>query len=389
MKNIAKTNAPAEERSYYWENMKGLVVFVIIMSSLLFDFRGESTWINRIALGFHSFQYPALAYFLGVDSQNEKTRSKEALCRLLAAYVLFDGLFLLRAVLFKSEFSLLTPYYHLWLLPALLVWRLAAPWAAKKPGSLLIAVAAALLIGLFPDVNNILGLRRIIAWFPFFLAGYRMDPKQAEGRKQRARRNGVLLLILAAVTLSFPLSAALKLAPITSTAVQMAAYTRPAQFVTRAVLFLIPAWVIMLLLLVSPKRKLPLLSKAGGNCLTVYLLQRYFALIFCAQYPKLFPKLIYARELLPITFVLSVLLLFVLSINWLTKKLDWGFTVGAKLLMGESETVKKSRWAKLYRALAAAIIASTLLRFTTAKLPLTRRTMRRAWKKLKRKLIPA
>jgi fucose 4-O-acetylase-like acetyltransferase len=97
-------------------------------------------------------------------------------------YSLFNGLLSAR----RPEISLLDPYWLMWFLFALALWRAGVPYLARLRMPLVVAVVASLLVGYTSKGGNP-AVYRALGLLPFFVLGYLLP----RGFHLRLRRPGV------------------------------------------------------------------------------------------------------------------------------------------------------------------------------------------------------
>lgn len=268
-----------KKRSAYFDNIKGVLIILVVFGHCLFDVQ-EYEIINNIVDTIYLFHMPAFIFITGYLSKSPHCRSKEALQRLFCAYVIFNTLMMLcHSFVSDTLFSLMSPYNSCWYLLAVIVWRMVSDDISKMPKSLLYSVIVAFAIGLFQDVTNVLAAARIVAFYPFFLAGYKFDSRKMtafyENRKPKHYFAGVLALFM---VLFFSLCFIHLFQPSDAT-LQMFAYTKSWEILLRGLIFFISALAILGLFLCLPNRNVRILTKAGQNSLSIFLLHRIITLI--------------------------------------------------------------------------------------------------------------
>lgn len=201
-------------RSEYLDNVKGLLVFLVILAHFLAETAGLSKAVNAVYIVLYTFHVPLFAFLSGYLSRSRRAR-EQAPRRFLPSYLfaafgfsLFSDLvfhayahpgqplgdFLAQGLhyLGKAALSVFLAPGPSWFLLSLISWRLLAPRAGRKR-HLLWALLAALLAGGVGEIGYALSLSRTVVFFPFFLAGYLLD-EEAFGRlAEKARRPAVWL----------------------------------------------------------------------------------------------------------------------------------------------------------------------------------------------------
>jgi len=190
-----------KDRSPYWDNIKGLLIFFVVLGHFLWDYRNQG-YARYIVEFIYLFHMPAFIFVAGYFSKSHHSKSKNSIFKLIIIYIIFNTALMLFGFIFEgTSFFLLTPYYSSWFLISLIVWRLTIKFIDKIPHLFLISLIISILIGFWSDVTNVLAISRTIVFFPFFVVGYKFQQdtinKFLENRKVKEFLVGILLLILA------------------------------------------------------------------------------------------------------------------------------------------------------------------------------------------------
>ena len=169
MEAINKSN---KVRSAYWDNFKGILIFLVVFAHILYDITLLDS-ISIIVKTIYVFHMPAFIFTTGFLSKSEHSRNGKSLMKLLIAYFIFNTVMMVYQYCANGiQFQLLSPYNSYWYLIAVIVWRFAVGKIKNHKAVFVASIVAAFLIGFFYDVTNVLAISRIISFFPFFLAGY-------------------------------------------------------------------------------------------------------------------------------------------------------------------------------------------------------------------------
>ena len=243
-------NNHAKPRSVYWDNIKGLLIFLVVFGHLLFDLQKSAPCLNTLVDSIYLFHMPAFVFISGYFGKSQHACSPQAIIKLLFLYVIFNS-----AMGFNYGFnSLLVPLYSCWYLLALIVWRIVTPYVAPFKHMVWLAFFMALFAGFYPSIDNTLSAARIIGFFPYYLCGYLLNTSRSDALCNRAYLPRLLKgLILWVIGLGIGWMA-LKYFHYTDEALQMGAYVDwGIDTFARLVLYALAFTIIYALRCVSPQ----------------------------------------------------------------------------------------------------------------------------------------
>ena len=265
------------QRISCYDNLKGILMILVVFAHCLYGYQGFAG-VNTVTDMIYVFHMPAFVFVTGFLSKSEHSRSKGALGRLLAAYLIFNTVMLLYALTDgASSISLLTPYNSCWYLLAVIVWRAVSGWASQRKGAMVWSVLLALAAGFFSDVTNLLAVGRIIAFYPFFLAGFLLPAEKLPVKNSRVSlmvKGAALAIVAAALAGLFVFRY-----NISDAALLMYGYSDISGLVDRVIIFAISALFVLGLCACVPDRNIPFVTKIGRNSLSVFLLHRILTLL--------------------------------------------------------------------------------------------------------------
>ena len=269
------TDAVKQKRSACWDNIKGVLIILVVFAHILFQLQTSSDIINGTVDIIYMFHMPAFVFISGFFGKSERSRSAEGIIRLLFLYFIFNS-----AMGFMYGFrSLLIPMYSYWYLIALAVWRLTAHHIAKIKEINLILFVTALFAGFYPSIDNTFCAARIIGFYPYYMCGYMLTAEKSAElcSKNRSKRLpvGVLCLTGAAAVMY----GAYRYFQYTDDALQMAAYDAPQDAFGRICLYAAAFLAIYALRCLAPQKSIPLLTKFGRNSLWIFILHRPLTLL--------------------------------------------------------------------------------------------------------------
>ncbi|MCM1298065.1 MAG: CapA family protein [Firmicutes bacterium] len=256
-------------RSCYWDNIKGLLILLVVFAHFVYQLQ-TYTAINNLVDMIYTFHMPAFAFVSGFFGKSEKSRSFEAIIRLIFLYFIFNSI-----TGFIYGFGSVTePLYSYWYLLALTAWRLTAHRIAQFPYIQAVLFAAAIFAGFFEGIDNSFAIARTIAFYPYYMAGYLLTEE-----KNRELLNRPLPKRLAAGVGALAAGGGLAwifigLFRYSDDALLMSGYVGGLDVYGRLGLFIVGFLMIFALRNIVPDKKLPFLTTVGRNSLWIFIFHR-------------------------------------------------------------------------------------------------------------------
>ncbi|MDO4432208.1 MAG: acyltransferase family protein [Aerococcaceae bacterium] len=166
-----------KQRNHHLDNIKVVLIALVVLGHLIEPLIHYLPLVKTLYLAIYTVHMPCFVFISGFFA---KKSSSNQVRKLITQYVIFQSVYLIFAkyVLNVSDtvMQFTTPYWLLWFLLALIVWRSVAPALSKLRFPVIFTVMLALLIGFESTVGYYLSLSRIIVFLPFFMAGYTFKP---------------------------------------------------------------------------------------------------------------------------------------------------------------------------------------------------------------------
>ena len=284
-----------KQRSTFWDNYKGVLIFLVVFGHFIYSYALNipSSLAADLYTFIYCFHMPAFIFCSGYFSRSQRSRSWGSMVQLLLYYLVFNTAMMLFVKYYRGiGFNFTEPYYSYWYILSLVIWRAAIGHLEKIKGLIPLAILVALLMGFSDSFPTELSVRRTIAFFPFFAAGYLVNQEKLEHFLANRKPVGMalwLIPVMAVAALSFWFVVRFNF---NSSTILMGRYTSSATVVHRMVMMCISVAAILAMLLVIPNRKIPLLSQIGKNSLLIYLVHRFITIVY---YFKFFPFRNYNR----------------------------------------------------------------------------------------------
>lgn len=165
-----------EERNAYFDNLKFILIFLVVLGHFSFEFRTEP-FMKAIGNATYTFIMPVFIYISGFFSRRIKSPRVEDFYKLIIPYFLLEILNLIytkTSGLGYGNISFQVPTYQNWYLLALFYWRITTPILSKFDKKIIIPLSflLAFVAGFATFLDDTLALYRSIYYFPIFALGY-------------------------------------------------------------------------------------------------------------------------------------------------------------------------------------------------------------------------
>lgn len=168
-----------KERDYLFDNIKGLLIFLVVLGHLLEYFLFKVTHsIDIMYIGIYLFHMPVFVFISGYFS---KRNNKNRIIELTLVYIIWQVIvFPLLVSIFtetsfeKNQQSVFLPEWTYWYLLSLIIWKVITPYFEKIRHSFITSLVLGALIGYssLKSGLSVFSLGRTIAFYPFFILGY-------------------------------------------------------------------------------------------------------------------------------------------------------------------------------------------------------------------------
>lgn len=197
-------------RESYFDNVKYLTIVLVVCGHAWEPLTYDSRAVTALYLTVYAFHMPAFALVSGYMSRSfdmSPRRLKRLVTGVVVPYVVFEFAYTLFYKVaqddWKYPFSLLDPWYLMWFLLALFVWRITTPlWLAiRQP--VLVSLVIATAVSMSPDTGGDMALQRVLQFLPFFVVGLVLRPEHFERVRTWRMRIVALPVSLAAVVAAY------------------------------------------------------------------------------------------------------------------------------------------------------------------------------------------
>jgi fucose 4-O-acetylase-like acetyltransferase len=190
--------SPIPRRDPFLDNAKFLAILLVVAGHAIEELRDVRA-AHVVYLFVYMFHMPVFIVVTGYLSRNSSFsggKARKLVTTVGVPYVVFQVLYSVLAWRLHGDplGTPLTPYWLMWFLVAVFLWRLSVPVWQQLRWPMAVAVVLALLDG-FADLGDTLALNRVLGFLPFFVFGLFLKPGHFELLKRPiARVLGVAVL---------------------------------------------------------------------------------------------------------------------------------------------------------------------------------------------------
>lgn len=188
-RSVEREATPAQaartRRDPFFDNAKFLLIVLVVVGHAIWPAmdRTEMYALYQFIAAFHMPAFVFIAGYFSRDIELSPGRVHRLLTGILAPYVIFQVAYQLAGWLQGEDvtFSLTQPYWIMWFLMALFVWRMLTPLLKWLRWPVAIAFVVSLAAPLLPeDMTRTLSLDRVLGMLFFFVAGWAVRPEHLE-----------------------------------------------------------------------------------------------------------------------------------------------------------------------------------------------------------------
>lgn len=192
------------------DNFKFVLIALVIIGHTIEPIMARFEWLKLIYIFIYLFHMPMFAYVSGAVSSSEIDARviKSIIRKLIIPYISLEIVYSIFDYYLFSRNTLnitpLIPYWILWYLFSLVLWRLLLPFFHQFKFPLILALLAGLACGVNAYDYN-LSFSRTFVFFPFFLIGhyYHSSIVKAQDQYRFRKQIGIALILIVFIALMF------------------------------------------------------------------------------------------------------------------------------------------------------------------------------------------
>jgi fucose 4-O-acetylase-like acetyltransferase len=176
--SIAQSSPPGtspQTRDPFFDNAKFLAILLVVGGHAIEELRDVRA-AHVVYLFVYLFHMPVFVVLTGYLSRNATFsggKARKLITGVGVPYVIFQVAY--SALYGDPHDTPLAPYWLMWFLMALFLWRLSVPVWQQLRWPIAVAVALSLLVGT-ADLGDALALNRVLGFLPFFVLGLFLKP---------------------------------------------------------------------------------------------------------------------------------------------------------------------------------------------------------------------
>lgn len=175
---VDKPTAP-RPRTPYWDNARFVAIALVVLGHGTLKLIAKSDPAYSLYLFIYLFHMPvfiAVSGYFAKSGPPKLSELKKLVSLVVVPYLIFQtvwsGIHYAISGRFKLDYT--TPWWTLWFLVALVIWRVTLPYLAMLRFPLTISVIAAVAAGYIANFDNGLSLARAVGLLPFFVFGWKL-----------------------------------------------------------------------------------------------------------------------------------------------------------------------------------------------------------------------
>lgn len=282
MKIKKATGNPATERDYRFDNIKFILIVLVVCGHMMELFKGTSVPYKVI----YSFHMPAFIFITGRFARFD---AGKVFKKLIMPYMIFQPVYLIFIALLEGktfELQYTTPYWLLWYLLAVIVYYFLIPILPDRDNIkaavliILCALVAGLIVGFDSTAGYYLSVSRIVVFLPFFLLGYYSISLEKSDFIAAILKQKWLIVVAALLSVTGSM-AIIKLNVTKKMLYGSYCYVDgEGSLQIRLLIYVVALMWIWLLRVAVIDKKIPVITKIGQKTLWIYLLHGFVIKLF-------------------------------------------------------------------------------------------------------------
>lgn len=191
-------------RSHKWDILKYVLIFLVVLGHAADYYTGTSETMRSLFFFIYIFHMPVFIFVSGLFAK--RTVNEKRFDKMLGYIIIYVVLklypFCYRTLMGETiRINFFAESGVPWFMLALFWFNLITIITRKVPKAAVfsVSIAAACIVGYFPEIGDFLALSRVFVYFPFFYLGYCLDRQKiedfCEGKTKKIAASVILVLI--------------------------------------------------------------------------------------------------------------------------------------------------------------------------------------------------
>ena len=166
----------AKERDAFFDNYKAFLIVMVVFGHFLnYPANRNVAFAGILRNYIYLFHVPAFVFISGYFAH--KTKVSKLIKSLLLPYFILQIIyyFVYHQVGHNVQFRLIWPYFTLWYLIALFIWRMIINLFGKNKALIPISFLVSIFVPYIAPMRHFFSLFRVISFFPYFVLGNHLD----------------------------------------------------------------------------------------------------------------------------------------------------------------------------------------------------------------------
>lgn len=181
-------SAVNKTRDYYFDNLKGILILLVILGNSIEYSEPESINTHFPLLLLYLFHMPMFAFISGYFCKKSNRSTQSKVIGIFKIYVSAQIFYtLLEQIIFKNTYVKLeffSPQWTLWYLLSLIFWYIISDYIKDKRRWLVVTLCLSLYIGLDASVGSYVSISRTFFFLPCFIAGMAFEKEYLQKIKK-------------------------------------------------------------------------------------------------------------------------------------------------------------------------------------------------------------
>lgn len=190
-----------KERDYYFDNVKGILILLVILGNSIEYAEPQSINSHFPLLLLYLFHMPMFAFISGYFCSRSSRTTQNKVIGIFKIYIVAQIFYTLFEKVIQGNtyvrLEFFSPQWTLWYLLSLMFWYIISDYVNDKKRWFIVSLCLSLYIGLDASVGSYVSISRTFFFLPFFIAGMSFDKSYLE----KIRKKIIPILIFTTIVI--------------------------------------------------------------------------------------------------------------------------------------------------------------------------------------------